>query len=263
MDFEAYARWAKDHPAESQSFNKELMKLAGYPTMFFPTERNDVVWFNNWLPNLDCSNIEDIKYTELKVRNSIRTIIKFCRENMPGTLRNAYLYDIAPQLGSRCSRRLDGEYMMTDLDLATAKKFDDVIAWHSIVGIINDGSPIEMPYSCILPKKIENLLCPGRHLSADEGTISGGHPDPAVYRYRPGRRRRSCRLHQGWDDDAHGRHQACSENFVHGAGCAAAASGKHRSRTGTRSGGVPLRRHDAHRHENPGPSRSRLVSSHH
>lgn len=173
IDFEAYARWAKDHPAEASSFNKELMKIAGYPTMFFPTERNDVVWFNNWLPNLNCSNIENIKYSELLVRNSIRKIIKFCRENMPGTLRNASLFDIAPQLGSRCSRRLDGEYVMTDLDLATNKKFDDVIAWHSIVGMINDGSPIELPYSCILPKKIENLLCPGRHLSADEATISG------------------------------------------------------------------------------------------
>ena len=52
VDFEMYARWAKDHPKESASFNQEMRKVAGYPTMFFPTERNDVVWFNNWLPNL-------------------------------------------------------------------------------------------------------------------------------------------------------------------------------------------------------------------
>ena len=92
---------------------------------------------------------------------------------MPAALRDAYLYDIAPQLGSRCSRRLDGEYVMTKLDFATAKQFDDVIAWHSVVGMVTDGAPIELPYRCILPKKIENLLCPGRHLSADEVTIDG------------------------------------------------------------------------------------------
>ena len=173
VDFELFARWAKDHPNEAASFSKELTKVAGYPTMFFPTERNDVVWFNNWLPDLDCSNLEDIKYTEFTVRNSIRKIIKFCREYMPTALRNAYIYDIAPQLGSRCSRRLDGEYVLSKLDFACANKFDDVIAWHSVIPMANDGAPIELPYRSILPKKIENLLCPGRHLSADDVTIDG------------------------------------------------------------------------------------------
>ena len=173
VDFEMFGRWAQDHPEEAASFRKEMSDIAGYPTAFFPTERNDVVWFNNWLPNLNCANIEDIKYTELTVRNSIRKLIKFCRENMPAALRNAYLYDIAPQLGSRCSLRLDGEHVLTKLDFASARKFDDVIAWHSVVPMANDGAPVELPYGCILPKKIENLLCPGRHLSADEVTIDG------------------------------------------------------------------------------------------
>jgi len=173
VDFEGFKRWAADHPELAQSFQKELVKTAGYPTAFFPTDRNDVVWFNNWLPNLDCANLEDIKYTEFTVRNSIRRIIKFCREYMPQFLGNAYLYDIAPQLGSRCSKRLDGEYVYTRLDIACAHKFDDVIAWHSVLPLANDGTPIELPYRCILPKKIENLLCPGRHLSADDVTIDG------------------------------------------------------------------------------------------
>jgi hypothetical protein len=173
VDFELFARWAKEYPEESASFNQEMAKVAGYPTAFFPTERNDIVWFNNWLPSLSCINIEDIKFTEFTVRNSIRRIIKFCRENMPAALRNAYLYDIAPQLGSRCSRRLDGEHVLSKLDFACAEKFDDVIAWHSVIPMANDGAPVELPYRCILPKKIENLLCPGRHLSADGMTIDG------------------------------------------------------------------------------------------
>ena len=88
--------------------------------------------------------------------------------------RDAYLYDIAPQLGSRCSLRLDGEHMYSKLDIATGAKFDDVIAWHSLVGMINGGAPVELPYGCILPKKIENLLCPGRHLSAAADTVADG-----------------------------------------------------------------------------------------
>ena len=170
VDFELFARWFRDNDF-NQAFRAALTKAAGYHTIILPSERNDVVWFNNFLPHLDCTNIEDIKTTEFTVRNSIRKIIKFCKEYMPSAFRNAYLYDIAPQLGSRCSRRLDGEYLMTGLNFAANPQFEDVIAWHSVIGHINGGVPIELPYRCILPKKIENLLCPGRHLSADEIVI--------------------------------------------------------------------------------------------
>ena len=171
-DYELFGRWAKDHPEEDASFRAEMVKIAGYNTAFFPTERNDVVWFNNWLRGLSCIDIEDIKTTEFRVRNSIPKIIKFCREYMPSAFRNAYLYDIAPQLGTRSARRLDGEYVMTTLDIACANRHDDVVAWHSIVDIYNGGAPVELPYRSILPKNVENLLCPGKHFAADERAIS-------------------------------------------------------------------------------------------
>ncbi len=172
IDYEAFMRWGKAHPAELSAFRENLKKIAGYPTFPFPAGCNDVVWWNNWLPNLNCANLEDIRYTEFTVRDSIRDIVSFCRKNMPYA-RNAYIYDIAPQLGSRCSLRLDGEHIYTKLDIATAAKFDDVIAWHSLVGMINGGAPVEIPYGTILPKKIENLLAPGRHLSAAADAVAG------------------------------------------------------------------------------------------
>ncbi len=172
VDFEAYARWARSHPVEGAAFRNNLNKIAGYSTNFYPAGSNEIVWWNNWLSNRDCSNLDDIRYSEFTVRDSIRRLIDFCRKNMPYG-KNAYIYDIAPQLGSRCSRRLIGEHVFTRLDIATGAKFDDVIAWHSLVGMLNGGAPVEIPYSTILPQKIENLLCPGRHLSADGQTVSG------------------------------------------------------------------------------------------
>ena len=85
--------------------------------------------------------------------------------------RDAYLYDIAPQLGTRCSKRLTGEYVMTANDFAFASKFDDTIAWSSTICQINDCGPVEIPYRAILPQKVDNLLAPGRHLSADNVAI--------------------------------------------------------------------------------------------
>ena len=99
----------------------------------------------------DCANIADITETEIDTRNTIREVLDYLREACPIGLRNAYLYDIAPQLGSRCSYRLQGEHIMTPRDFAFAPQFDDVIAWHSTICMINDCGPIEIPYRSILP----------------------------------------------------------------------------------------------------------------
>ena len=105
------------------------------------------------------------------MRDKIREIIDFMRRQVPIGFKDAFLYDIAPQTGLRCSRRLIGEYVMTPLDFAFHREFDDVIAWHSTICRINDSAPIEIPYRAILPQKVENLLCPGRHLSSDNVAI--------------------------------------------------------------------------------------------
>jgi len=150
------------------SFLQELWKVAGYKTVPFSTGRDGVVWFNNWLLGYNCIDLDDIRKSEFLVRNSIRPILDFCKKALPEVFENAYLYDVAPQLGVRCSRKLDGEKVMTSLDFAVNAQFDDVIAWSQTGG---NTAPIEIPYSCILPKKIDNLIAPGRHLSADAGAI--------------------------------------------------------------------------------------------
>ena len=60
---------------------------------------------------------------------------------------------------------------MTANDFAFGIEHDDVIAWHSTICQLNDCGPVEIPYRAILPKEVENLLCPGRHLSADNVAI--------------------------------------------------------------------------------------------
>ena len=172
IDFEQFHLWKRQYPDLAQQFAANLKKIAGFQTNFFTDGRNDVVWFNNWVPDKSCINISDIAETEFSVRKSIREIIEYARKALPSVFRNAFLYDIAPQLGTRNARRLEGEYILTLLDFACQTKFDDVIAWHSVVPMVTDGAPIEIPYRSLLPKNVENLLCPGRHLSCDEKAIS-------------------------------------------------------------------------------------------
>ena len=69
------------------------------------------------------------------------------------------------------SLSLTREYVRSSDDFAFASKFDDVIAWHLTFCQINDCGLVEISYRSILPQKIDNLLCPGRHFSADAVTI--------------------------------------------------------------------------------------------
>ena len=168
VDYEAYTDWTRANPEEARAFSKGLMDLAGYRTMFFPAGCNDVVWFNNWLSGRLCIDLDDIRDTEFIVRNSIRKLLDYCKEKCPAGFKNAYLMDIAPQLGVRCSRRLDGKVYMTMKHLAGNVQWDDVIAWSTTTG---SSCPVEIPYGCIVPKGVDNLLAPGRHLSADPDAI--------------------------------------------------------------------------------------------
>ena len=171
VDWEKWSEWIDARPDLKDDWRRQLTRIAGFRCIPYNTNNPFMCWFNNNHNPRDCTKIEDLTITEIETRLSIHRVLDYMKDICPIAWRDAYLYDIAPQLGARCSRRLDGEYMMTPNDFAFAKQHDDVIAWHSTICQINDGGPVEIPYRAILPKKIENLLCPGRHMSADDIAI--------------------------------------------------------------------------------------------
>ena len=171
IDWQAYHEWRTAHPELNLAFRESLTKIAGWRTFPIGTNQNDMCWVNNWHPDRDCSVIKDLTETEFNTRAIIRKTLEYMRQAVPSAFRGAFLYDIAPQTGTRCSRRLTGEYVMSANDFAFATRFEDVIAWHSTICQINDCGPVEIPYRSILPQKIDNLLCPGRHFSADAVSI--------------------------------------------------------------------------------------------
>lgn len=171
VNWDMYEEWKRSRPELAMQVRAHITKIAGFKAMPLPTNQNDMCWINNWHDQMDCTKVNDLTKTEMVTRDTIREVIEYLRQAIPMAFRNAYLYDIAPQLGARCSRRLKGEYIMSVADFAFANHFDDVIAWHSTICQINDCGPVEIPYRAILPQNVENLLCPGRHLSADEVAI--------------------------------------------------------------------------------------------
>ncbi len=167
----AFNEWKAQNPKAAAALREGCSRIAGTYRCFGASgsvhapEGCHIV--TNFHRDRNCASVKDLTETEMNTRVTIRELIAYMKEVCPIGFKDAYLYDIAPQTGVRCSYRLQGEYVMTPYDFAFAPKFDDVIAWHSTVCQINDCGPVEIPYRCIVPKYTENLLCPGRHLSAD------------------------------------------------------------------------------------------------
>lgn len=106
-------------------------------------------------------------------------VLDFLKRFVPG-FRNAYLLETASALGVRETRRLLGRYVLTGTDAITCTPFDDVIAHGSYIIDIHDpqggrkaiggqiqGDCYDIPYRCLLPVDMTNLLAAGRCISTD------------------------------------------------------------------------------------------------
>ena len=74
---------------------------------------------------------KDLTRMYLEGREQAELLAAFIKKNIPG-FENSYLAQTGSLLGVRESRRILGEYRFSGMDIAYAKKFDDVIAisWH-------------------------------------------------------------------------------------------------------------------------------------
>ena len=171
FSYKAYENWRKQNPELSKSLNESIQKIHGFRQGIFATPDDNVAWANNWHVKRDCSKIVDQTYTEMQTRTTLREVVDFYKKAVPEVFRNAYIYDIAPQLGTRGSHRIVGEYIIDSNDWIFPKNHDDCIAWHCTVNTLNDNAPIEIPYRSIVPQKVNNILAPGRHISADRIAI--------------------------------------------------------------------------------------------
>ena len=77
----------------------------------------------------NCFPTENTDLTRMYIEGREQAVIlaKFIKENVPG-FENSYLSYTGSLLGVRESRRILGEYVFTGMDIAYARKFDDVIA---------------------------------------------------------------------------------------------------------------------------------------
>lgn len=129
------------------------------------------------LPGIDSTSAADLSRAYIELRKQIPPIERFLKAEVPG-FENSAVVDSGWLLGVRETRRIMGEYKLTKEDVMEGRRFDDGIGQaffavdiHDVEG--NRGTTVEkpvrhyeIPYRCLVPKGVENLLIAGRPISA-------------------------------------------------------------------------------------------------
>ena len=140
----------------------------GFMTSNLP-DQESVVWFHSRYPNKSQIDVEELTRVEFLGHKIAGKTIEFYRKNVPG-FEKAFLVLTDPQLGTRSSRRMVGEYWLTEKDLADNQPFEDTIAIFPDLDRGNDSLDhpnMYIPYRALLPKNVDNFLVACRAFSSD------------------------------------------------------------------------------------------------
>jgi len=162
-----------------------------------PTEwRANVTQIRNVHGNaMDATDARQLSDGELEGRRQITEFFRFLRNEVPGFEQSA-IVDIAPQVGIRETRRIQGQYSLSGEDILSSARFDDAIginAWPMELhadGRIDWQFPRnidaaqgraynDLPWRMLVPATVTNLLVAGRcasmtHEGQSAARASGG-----------------------------------------------------------------------------------------
>jgi hypothetical protein len=153
-------------------------KLPCFGGPWFGGMRRNYPWVNTTRIYGSALNAAELTECEIEGRNDAFKIADYYKNNIKG-FENSWIMSTGSTLGIRESRRLKGVYTLTSEDIAKNHKFEDSIAigvWpldvHPPKG--ENGMhdmfvplPYGIPYRCLLPIDVDNLLVAGRCISAD------------------------------------------------------------------------------------------------
>ena len=127
-----------------------------------PTPAPHVNWLNMKGPVADGLDVAELSMLELKHRQALWANLERARKK-PGA-GQAFIVETAPQMGVRLTRLLGGTKTLTIQEAKAGARFKDVIGYGGTYGIAPE---FQIPYGCLVPAKLDNLLAAGRCVSSD------------------------------------------------------------------------------------------------
>ena len=126
------------------------------------------------LKGYDCTNVMDLTKAEIEGRKQALDAIIALKNMVPG-FENCKLRNFGMTLGTRDSRKIIGEYNLTEKDVTNQARFNDKIGifpefidGYNILTLPTTGRYFDVPFRCLVPLKIDNLLVAGRCVAGDK-----------------------------------------------------------------------------------------------
>jgi len=189
VDTGRFSAFMAEEPHVYGELMYQLESMGGF-SLILRSHREDVVWVNNyfpkWIPNymdsfvtetpddagksqiLSALSFKDLTWVEIHARKGMLITYNFLKKNVPG-FDKSFIMNVAPQIGTRGSRRLLGEYVVTEKDIRSGTIFSDTIGLCPPIdaNVSPERPHMCIPYRSLLPREVENLLVAGRCFSSD------------------------------------------------------------------------------------------------
>jgi len=172
VDIKAAMDFRHKDPKAAMELGRKCMEaggLGGFMTSNLPDQEH-VVWFHTRYPNKSQIDNEELTRVEMLGREKMMKTVEFFKANHPG-FEHCFCVLTSPQLGTRSSRRMIGEYWLTEeKDLNNNQPFKDTIA---VFPDLDRGQPsldhpnMFIPYRALLPKEVDNMFVACRAFSSD------------------------------------------------------------------------------------------------
>lgn len=194
---EAYAKGTRLHPHFPDSPIFDIVKSGKFP-LIADVHVNDVIvapgtlGFNaGHIWEVDNTEPESVSKALLQGRKMAKEFLKALKEYYPEVFSDAYLAATAPLMGIREGRRITGSYTLTLKDYLERRSFEDEICRNSYYidihnsirekelandrsfdsdqryGSYEKGESHGIPYRCLTPKDLKNVLVAGRSISCE------------------------------------------------------------------------------------------------
>jgi hypothetical protein len=128
-----------------------------------------------WGPGFGGDGLDIEKLTEAEVETRLRLWEQVQQLRKTAGMESVYLLQTATGIGVRETRRIIGEYTVTEQDAINSTRFPDVIAISSNPMPSYHGKRFffshegfDIPYRALVPKKVEGLLLTGRCISCEQ-----------------------------------------------------------------------------------------------
>ena len=184
----AESLYQQGQPALFLKGNGPLMEDAIQKGKLFPTalimiqptskERKEVCINATRVANIDATEVVALSGSLGILMDQVLQCTAFMKTHVPGFL-DASLAAIAPRLGIRETRRIMGEYYLSSAEVLSGIKSSEGVAkgCHHVdihqdgtgqlrIPVANGGS-YDIPWGCLIPKGLNNVLLAGRCVSSD------------------------------------------------------------------------------------------------